>query len=168
MTTERERVLTEATKNICSDRENTYGAPEDNLACAGELQAVYLKYSKGLFGPAHENAMLHVLSKLARIATGAKLHTDNYVDGAGYFALGAEVGTLFRDKENETLNENYVREFVEKERALTAQTSSPREEELNNCNCGAWRGSQWRHRRDCPASPYRQQFEQGSPKDAPK
>lgn len=93
----RNEILELATALVSNDREIIYGPPQRNLTCAGELLAVYQKYTVlGRYPLGHDIAMQQVLVKIARIATlpeGGTFRIDNYVDGAGYLALAAELLT---------------------------------------------------------------------------
>ena len=86
----RKDILEKATNATCNDRNTTYGEPYDNLGCLVELKAVYDKYAKGKYSPVHDEAIGHVLGKIARIAVGKPGHTDNYIDGAAYLAIAGE------------------------------------------------------------------------------
>lgn len=92
-TPSRVAILFDAADLVSGKRDAEYGSPSINLACAGELMAVYEKYvalSPGLSNPAHGAAMRQVLLKVARAATSPVFNRDTYVDGAGYFALAGE------------------------------------------------------------------------------
>jgi len=108
MKNDRKEVLLQAIELTCNDRQSTYGTPEQNLGCLGELVSVYKKYSDGSHGSAHDAAMFNVLAKIARIAAGPVLHSDNYVDGAAYFAIAFEVAAIKTQEplvQHSTLNE---------------------------------------------------------------
>lgn len=84
---DRKECLEEAGKAVLTDRENTYGAPEDNFRSISHLWSVYLG-----IGISPENvANMMILLKIARTASG-KYNPDNYVDIAGYAACAAEIG----------------------------------------------------------------------------
>ena len=83
--TEREKILEEAKKIICEDRNNQYGEPEDNFSCIADLWTVYLGI--GLNG--YDVGMMMVLFKLARMMTGG-YKRDSLVDLIGYAACAAE------------------------------------------------------------------------------
>lgn len=90
---ERVRILNEAARLTGADRNKTYGDPGVNLACAGELKDVFWRYAKANpreISPAEGEALDQVMTKLARLATGAA-KLDNYIDGAAYFAIAGEV-----------------------------------------------------------------------------
>lgn len=86
----REQVLRKAIDLTVTQREAVYGDPYPNLALAGALKALYAQAAGNKHCAAHNAAIDLLLTKVARIATGAPGHTDNYVDGAAYFALAAE------------------------------------------------------------------------------
>lgn len=76
---------------VTTDRQNDYGAPENNFATIAAYWNVYMS-SKGyapVFNP-HDVAIMMGLLKVARMASSPK-KADNYVDGAGYFAIAAEL-----------------------------------------------------------------------------
>ena len=89
-TPHRAEVLQQALDAAMKSRNSTYGAPYPNLSLAAELKQAYNAAANGKYSPAHDDAIHAVLSKIARIATGATGHTDNYVDGAAYMAIAAE------------------------------------------------------------------------------
>lgn len=86
-------VLDAARLAVCTDREHSYGKPEDNFRAIARLWMVYL-------AAAHPEvplpveltpkdvAIMMALLKVARIATGKS--DDSYVDLAGYATCAAE------------------------------------------------------------------------------
>lgn len=80
----REKLLDEARRIVCGDRDRQYGKPEDNFEKISKLWSYYLTYpiSKG------DVAMMMILLKVAR--EGEKHKHDNLVDIAGYAACAAE------------------------------------------------------------------------------
>ena len=78
-------VLDEAAQIISSDRNSTYGEPEDNL---GRIAALWTVYLERPVSP-RDVAWLMVLVKVAREVHAP--HDDNPVDVAGYAALAGEV-----------------------------------------------------------------------------
>ena len=87
----RKRVLREAEKCVCGQREQDYGTPEDNFSRIAEFWATY----KGVeFSPV-DVAIMMALLKVARIANNPG-HMDNYVDGCGYFCVGGELSASER------------------------------------------------------------------------
>ena len=84
----RKRVLSEAEKCVCGQREHEYGVPEDSFEMIGKLWTVYLDYATKIY--AHDVAAMMALLKIARIAKSPD-HMDSWVDGCGYFACGGEI-----------------------------------------------------------------------------
>lgn len=82
--TNREKLLDEAKRVVCGDRDRQYGKPEYNFEKIAKLWSYYLTYpiSKG------DVAMMMILLKVAR--EGEKHKHDNLVDIAGYAACAAE------------------------------------------------------------------------------
>lgn len=87
MSADRETILATATGLISGDRAATYGSAEDNFARVGRIWGAMLGVPD--IEPAIVAAMLAGL-KLARIVP-SPAHADNWVDGAGYMALGGEI-----------------------------------------------------------------------------
>lgn len=83
----RSECLQEAEKIVCSDREDTYGSPEDNFELIAHFWSHYLSYKVDPIDVAN----MMILLKVARAATG-EFKIDNYVDIAGYAACGCEIG----------------------------------------------------------------------------
>lgn len=76
---------------VTQDRQNDYGAPENNFAAITAYWNVYM-VSRGhtaLFSPSDVAVMMGLL-KVARMASSPQ-KADNYVDAAGYFAIAAEL-----------------------------------------------------------------------------
>lgn len=84
----RESVLEEARNYITKDRNSSYGEPENNFQTIANLWNAYIGGDR-MFQP-HDVAVLMSLVKVARIKTSPHKR-DNWVDGAGYMACGAEV-----------------------------------------------------------------------------
>lgn len=84
--------LDEARGIITKDRNAAYGDPEDNFKSIAAFWTVWLQYRHGL--PieldTHDIAIMMDLMKTGRIATGAPLVKDNYVDSIGYKAIAWE------------------------------------------------------------------------------
>lgn len=88
----RKRVLKEAEKCVCGQREQDYGTPEDSFNIIADLWAVYLK-GCGVsidFLESHDVAIMMALLKIARISENPQ-HMDSWVDLAGYAACGGEI-----------------------------------------------------------------------------
>ena len=84
----RKRVLSEAERCVCGQREQDYGTPEDSFEMIGKLWTVYLDYAKKI--DAHDVAAMMALLKIARISENPQ-HMDSWVDLAGYAACGGEL-----------------------------------------------------------------------------
>lgn len=84
----RKRVLKEAEKCVCGNREQDYGTPEDSFEMIGKLWTVYLDCATKI--DAHDVAAMMALLKIARISENPQ-HMDSWVDGCGYFACGGEI-----------------------------------------------------------------------------
>ena len=83
---ERSRILREAEENICGQREQDYGSPEDNFDTIAKLWTDYT----GTLITSQDVAMMMVLLKVARIKNGGG-SGDSFVDIAGYAACGGEI-----------------------------------------------------------------------------
>ena len=84
----RTRVLSEAEKCVCGQREQDYGTPEDSFEMIGKLWTVYLDYATKI--DAHDVAAMMALLKIARISENPQ-HMDSWVDLAGYASCGGEI-----------------------------------------------------------------------------
>ncbi len=91
----RDQLLEAARAAVCGDRQKDYGDPADGLRVVGKLWKLYVQarcVSAGAdvsIEPEDVAAMMCLL-KTARIATG-RSKADNWVDLAGYAALGGEL-----------------------------------------------------------------------------
>lgn len=93
----RAEILDAAMQIVTQDREAQYGSPENNFGLIGELWATYLR-GCGVeinFLESYDVAIMMVLLKVARIATGKEFRSDNrsdnWIDLAGYAACGGEL-----------------------------------------------------------------------------
>lgn len=82
----RKRVLREAEKCVCGQREQDYGTPEDSFARIASLWATY----KGVPFYTWDAAVMMALLKIARISENPQ-HMDSWCDLAGYAACGGEI-----------------------------------------------------------------------------
>lgn len=83
-------ILDKAISCTLGDRRDAYGQPSDALFLAAEFIRLYKASAGSKYCAAHDEAIALACLKMARIACGAVGHTDNYVDGAAYFAIAAE------------------------------------------------------------------------------
>ena len=88
----RSDILKEAERCITKDRAATHGDAEDNFAAIASGWDWWLSIRDQ--GPlsAFDVAMMMTLFKTARAAAN-KGHNDNFVDGAGYYAIAGEIAT---------------------------------------------------------------------------
>ena len=84
----RQRVLKEAEKCVCGQREQDYGTPEDSFQKIGSFWTAYLNYAVKI--DAEDVAAMMALLKIARISENPQ-HMDSWVDGCGYFSCGGEI-----------------------------------------------------------------------------
>jgi hypothetical protein len=89
--TVRAKVLDEAKRITATDRNSSYGEPEDNFQRIADFWNVFLqdKLKDGAKITAGDTAALVIMVKLAREMNAPK--EDNKVDIAGYAACWAEV-----------------------------------------------------------------------------
>jgi len=83
----RKKILNEAERCVCGQREEDYGSPEDNFYKISKLWNAYLGDN---VTDSHDVAMMMALLKIARIKSGQR-KTDNYVDLAGYASCAGEL-----------------------------------------------------------------------------
>lgn len=78
-------ILDTAKEYVTKDRAATHGDAERNFG----LIAAYWSAHLNVNIRAHDVAVMMTLMKLARARSNPK-HTDNWIDGCGYLALGGE------------------------------------------------------------------------------
>jgi hypothetical protein len=83
----RTQVLDQAQSLITGDRENEYGAPQDNFANIAQRWS----QTVGVTIKPWQVALMMADLKIARMATTGKRHQDSFVDIAGYSALASEL-----------------------------------------------------------------------------
>ena len=86
----REEILEQAKQIVCTDREETYGEPENNFSLIAALWSTYI--SKEL--SPEDVAIMMALLKIARIKTG-KYKADNYIDICGYVSCAGKLGGIY-------------------------------------------------------------------------
>ena len=92
----RKKVLSEADRLISGDRDDDYGTPYLNHLRIAQLWSAYLQQQ---ISP-EQVAMCQVLVKVARSMESFK--EDNFIDGAGYFAIACELAEI-KDRQDKTL-----------------------------------------------------------------
>lgn len=94
----RRKCLEQAIKIICSDRNDSYGNPEDNFHTMAEFTTDYLHardlLPKDKYLTDEDAAVISILFKIARRASG-RYKEDTYIDIAGYAACAMEVGEKY-------------------------------------------------------------------------
>lgn len=92
---DREKILKAARACVCCDREDEHGDPRDNFLLVASLWESYL--AAGCIAAdaeicinTEDVAAMMMLLKIARIGTG-RISMDNWIDCAGYAALGGEL-----------------------------------------------------------------------------
>lgn len=94
----RKQIIDKMTACVMSDRNKSYGDPEDNF---GNIAALWNAYLKGqgvaVKLAATDVAVMSALIKVARLATNPA-HIDSWVDLAGYAVCG---GGIVLSKEGE-------------------------------------------------------------------
>ena len=78
-------ILDTAKEYVTKDRAATHGDAERNFGLIAAYWSAHLNVSIR----AHDVAVMMTLLKLARARSNPK-HTDNWIDGCGYLALGGE------------------------------------------------------------------------------
>ena len=78
-------ILNTAKEYVTKDRAATHGDAERNFG----LIAAYWSAHLNVNIKSHDVAVMMTLMKLARARSNPK-HTDNWIDGCGYLALGGE------------------------------------------------------------------------------
>jgi hypothetical protein len=95
--TERMRttILRRANEIICKDRNATHGEPEDSFSTIAAYWSLYLTKETGraVHLTRQDVAQMMVLFKVSRIHDNSE-HVDNWLDQAGYTALGAEMAAM--------------------------------------------------------------------------
>lgn len=86
----RVQMLEEGIGLTWGDRDEEYGDPRVNMACAGEMKALLRKYASRPISPEEWEAIDMTVTKMSRVVTG-KPKRDTYIDGANYFAIAGEM-----------------------------------------------------------------------------
>ena len=83
----RTKILVEANKCICGQRESTYGSPEYSF---NEIAKLWTAYKDTIF-TAEDVAIMMVLFKIARTKNGGSGNIDSFIDMCGYAACAGEI-----------------------------------------------------------------------------
>lgn len=91
----REKVLAEAKRCVCGERDQSYGGPEDSFRLIAKLWEPYVKEKivpkeTPVDIEPEDVAIMMGLLKVARLASNPE-HMDSWVDLAGYAACGGEI-----------------------------------------------------------------------------
>lgn len=86
--TKREDVLNSAKQAVLSDRNTSYGNPEDNFKDISDMWNIYMKNLNRPTLP-HDEAIHQIIVKICRIKQSPEKF-DHWVDIAGYSAAGYE------------------------------------------------------------------------------
>ena len=91
----REKVLGDAKKFVCGERQQEYGGPEESFRLVADLWTPYVKAKivpKGTFVSIEPEdvAVMMALLKVARLAHNPQ-YMDGWVDGCGYLSIGGEI-----------------------------------------------------------------------------
>ena len=90
---DRGKILDEAKRLTCGDRNAQYGPPGPQLGLAGEFYHMWLNAGGDRYSYAHNEAIHQVFVKLSRIAFGQQGKLDTYMDAAAYTAIAGELVT---------------------------------------------------------------------------
>ena len=91
----REKVLAEAKRCVCGERDQSYGGPEDSFRLIAKLWEPYVREKMVPKGTPvdiepEDVAIMMGMLKIARLASNPT-HMDSWVDLAGYAACGGEI-----------------------------------------------------------------------------
>lgn len=85
----RKNIIEKVAKAILSDRQDTYGSPEDSFQMISMYWSLYL----GIAIRPDQVADMMELLKVAR-RQNQPFHLDNYIDSAGYAILAGELASM--------------------------------------------------------------------------
>lgn len=85
----RKNIIEKVAKVILSDRQDTYGSPEDSFQMISMYWSLYL----GIAIRPDQVADMMELLKVAR-RQNQPFHLDNYIDSAGYAILAGELASM--------------------------------------------------------------------------
>ena len=84
----RGQILDKAKQYVTKDRASDHGNMEDNFETIGAYWSIHL----GVHVSSVDVSVMMALLKAARIKSNPE-HTDNWVDGCGYYSCGGELAT---------------------------------------------------------------------------
>ena len=122
----RSDILDEAKMAICGDREKDYGSPFINFNRIADLWSAYL----GDRVTPNDVCNMMILLKISRMQTGGVLCDDNFIDIAGYAAIGGEIAAIIERKlqgKKEVPNKPYT---IEDDMRSFPYTENRNDEEL--------------------------------------
>lgn len=96
---ERAKILEEAGKAVLTDRNESYGEPEDNFRRIAEQWSLYFKQKYDIEVKVTAEDVAWMLGDLKKVRAYAGYKRDNYVDMVGYAACGGEVAAKAPAKE---------------------------------------------------------------------
>jgi len=97
--TKREEFLEEGKNKICNDRAKEYGDALETHQDIADVWMPIIRNALSRYGrilPAHVSIMMSMLKNIR--ASKNLLHTDSWVDGCGYSALGGELSQRMKDE----------------------------------------------------------------------
>lgn len=88
----RREILEGAAKNVCGDREEDYGSPENSFDSIASFWKAYLWEKYGMYVPLCpvDIGLMMALFKISRITKG-RFKADSFIDGCGYMACAGEL-----------------------------------------------------------------------------
>jgi hypothetical protein len=90
----RVQILQQGVRLTSGDRNKSYGEPIINMGLAGKFKALFRENAVRKIGPAEQEAIDMVLTKVARLASGKVPGRDSYIDLATYAAIAGELAEL--------------------------------------------------------------------------
>ena len=94
----REEILNQANKCVCTDRNKEYGDIEDNFSTIADFWNTYISSRYDLmlgFLDGMDVANMMALLKVARVAASDGRSEDSFVDIAGYAACAGEIAAEY-------------------------------------------------------------------------
>lgn len=93
----RREILEGAAKNVCGDREEDYGSPENSFRAISRFWKAYLLEKYGMDVPLcpTDIGLMMALFKISRIVKG-RFKEDSFIDGCRYLACAGELAETDR------------------------------------------------------------------------